>query len=113
MVDGRKALPLQRDKVAGRFVYFASDETIYNRQKEKRRKHDTNANLTELPSNAEAVIILVERIKCPKLSIENLCKKLNRKGHRIDHSTVQSLFEYHGLKKKLRIQSSKTITTSA
>ena len=113
MVDRRKALPCRRDKVAGRFVYFASDEIIYNRQKEKRQKHDTNANLTELPSNAEAVIILVERIKRPKLSIENLCKRLNRKGHRIDQASVQSLFEYHGLKKKLRIQSSKTITTSA
>ena len=102
MVDGRKALPLRRDKVAGRLVYFASDETVYNRQKEKRQKHDTYANLTELPSNAQAVIILVERIKRPKLSIENLCKRLNRKGHQIDHATVQGLFEYHGLQKKTR-----------
>jgi len=100
MVDGRKALPLRRDKVAGRFVYFAFDETVYHRQKEKRQKHDTYTNLTELPSNAEAVIILVERIKWPKLSIENLCKRLKRKGHQIDHATIQGLFEYHGLQKK-------------
>lgn len=100
MAEGRKALPLRRDKVAGRFVYFSPDETIYNGQKEKRHKHDTSGKLTELPSDAEAVIILVERIKRPKLNIENLCKRLNRKGHRIESERVQDLFEYHGLQKK-------------
>ncbi len=96
----RNITELRREKIAGQFVYFSSDEATCNKQKQKRQEDNTRQSLTKLPTDAEAVIILVERIKHPHLSIEQLYMKINKKGHRIKSETIGNLFEYHGLLKK-------------
>lgn len=98
--QGRYFEQLRREKVAGRFVYFSSDEAAFNKQKQKRQENETRAKLTRLPTDTEAVIILVEKIKHPNLSIEQLCVKLSQKGHRIKGESIRNLFERHGLIKK-------------
>jgi hypothetical protein len=51
----------------------------------------------KLPSDSEAVAILVETIKHPELTVENLCVELRKKKYRIAPETVRNLFAYHGL----------------
>jgi hypothetical protein len=105
MSQDRNVDELWKEKIGSQFVYFSYDEAIYNRQKQNREKHEKHAQLTRLPGDAEAIIILVELIKHPDMMIEQLSERLNRQGHQIKIETIRTLFEYHGLKKKLRIYS--------
>lgn len=91
---------LCREKKSGRFVFFSSDEKVYAAQKHNRDDSEIRIKLTQLPTDAEAVIILVEQIKYPHLSIEQLSKRLKKKGQRISSKTIRTLFECHGLTKK-------------
>jgi hypothetical protein len=84
---------LRREKIQGRFVYFTAKEKDYFEQKKKRA---TMTRSTQLPSDVEAIAILVETIKNPHLSAEQLCSKLKHK-HRISPQSVHNLFAYHGL----------------
>lgn len=99
----RNVSQLRREKLAGRFVYFASDEKIFNLQKQRRMEKDTRAKLTMLPTDMEAIIILVERIKQPDLSIELLSVRLNQKGHQINSELIRNLFQRYGLLKKTSV----------
>jgi hypothetical protein len=94
---------LRREKLLGRFVYFALDEKIFIQQKKRRMEEDTRTKLTMLPTDMEAIIILVERIKQPDLSIELLCARLNQKGHQINSELIRNLFQCHGLLKKTSV----------
>ncbi len=99
----RNVSQLRREKLSGRFVYFASDEKIFIQQKKRRMEEDTRTKLTMLPTDMEAIIILVERIKQPDLSIELLCARLNQKGHQINSELIRNLFQCHGLLKKTSV----------
>lgn len=94
---------LRREKIDGRFVYFSSDETTFTNQKQKRQEIGYRIKLTRLPTDTEAIIILVEKIKHPDVSIEQLSKKLNQKGHPIKTESIRNLFESHGLEKKTMV----------
>ena len=96
----RNIADLRREKIAGRFVYFSSNEVIFNKQKQKRNEDEAQTRQRNLPTDAEVVVILVERINHPEWSVEQLCVRLNKKGHRIKSEIIQNLFERHGLLKK-------------
>lgn len=96
----RNLQKMRREKIANRYVYFSSDETTFLKQKQKREKVDLYNKLTQIPTDTEAVTILVEKIKCPNLNIGQLTKRLNRKGHKIKKEAINKLFEYHGIQKK-------------
>jgi hypothetical protein len=100
MAQGRNLRKLHREKIAGRYVYFSSDEAIYGRQQQKREEDEARGRQRKLPTDAEAVLILVERINHPEWSVEQLCLRLNKKGHRIKSEIIQNLFARHGLFKK-------------
>lgn len=100
MSQDRNIYKLRKEKIGSQFVYFSSDETIYNQQKQKRQEHQKLIQLTRLPSDAESVIILVELIKHPHMIDEQLAESLNRQGHQIKSETIRNLLEYHGLEKK-------------
>lgn len=91
--DGR----WKREKIGNRYVYFSSDEQVFNRQREKRLEQ---LQSHRLPTDSEAVIILVEKIKYPHLEIERLAARLQRRGNTIETSSIDSLFKHHGLVKK-------------
>ncbi|MBT9136786.1 MAG: hypothetical protein DDT34_01872 [Firmicutes bacterium] len=59
----RSVEQLCRERVGNLFVYFSSDEEILARQKQKRQEVDASAGTAELPTDTEAIVILVERIK--------------------------------------------------
>jgi hypothetical protein len=88
---------LSREKHQGRFVYFAAESAIGQRQREGRMIMDAS---TRRPLDSEVIAILVETIKHPELSIEQLCRNLKRQGVAVTEQAVVNLFAYHGLELK-------------
>jgi hypothetical protein len=93
----RNLLQLRRENIGGQFVYFSSDEQTFIKQKKNRLEYIERVGLIKLPTDAEAVIILVERIKYPRLSLDQLAERLIRKGHLIKAGIIKNLFQQHGL----------------
>ncbi len=85
---------LKREKIQGRFIYFSGEEKDYSNQKERRSEITKKM---QMPSDIEAVTILVETIKNPDLNIDELWLKLQEENCRISLESVQNLFNYHGL----------------
>jgi hypothetical protein len=50
-----------------------------------------------LPSEFEAIAILVEKIKHPQWGLEKLASKLKAKNLRIEPHVIENLFLHHGL----------------
>jgi DNA-binding transcriptional regulator WhiA len=50
-----------------------------------------------LPSEFEAIAILVEKIKHPQWSLEKLASKLKAKNLYIEPHVIENLFLHHGL----------------
>ncbi len=85
---------VKREKIQGRFVYFSAIEKDYTNQKDSR---SGMARSIQLPSDIEAIAILLETIKKPQLSVEELSLALQDKNYRISPQSIQHLFSYHGL----------------
>jgi len=85
---------LIRERHHGRLVYFAAEPVLYRRQRDGRMIMDAQARR---PSDSEVIAILVETIKHPDWSLEQLCRHLKRQGLRLTEQAVSNLFIYHGL----------------
>ena len=90
----REHSDIKREKIQGRFVYFSAVETDYRKQKDYRADM---ARIKQLPSDIEAILILVETIKYPHLSIEGVALKLREKNCNVTPKSIQNLFDHHGL----------------
>jgi len=101
----RNELQLRREMIEGRFVYFASDKATCTRQKENLQEQTNPSDMRD-PTDAEAVVILVERIKHSGLSIEDLAKKLRKVGYRFSTEAIRHFLDSHGLLKKTQAISS-------
>lgn len=101
----RSESQLRRETIEGRFVYFASDKKTCVQQK-KTRQTPANPADTHVLTDAEAVVILVERIKHPGLSIEDLAKQLHKTGCRFSAESIRRFLDSHGLLKKTQAMSS-------
>lgn len=101
----RRESQLRREMIEGRFVYFASDKATRIQQK-KFRQMSTNQADVRAPTDAEAVVLLVERIKHPGLPIEGLAKKLHKAGYRFSAEAIRRFLDSHGLLKKTQAISS-------
>lgn len=91
---------IRREKVDNLFVHFGSDEECFIKQQQRRQEYNDRLKLTKLPTDAEAVIILVERIKYPHLDIEQLSARLSKKKCSIKPELIRNLFVHYGLLKK-------------
>jgi len=89
---------LKKERHSRDIVYFSSDKEVYKRQKRKRFPPEGAAG--ELPPDAQAIIILVELIHHPRMSIDELTAGLQGKGHTIDRGNIAALFTKHGISKK-------------
>ena len=85
---------LKREKIQRRFVYFSAVGKVYTKQK-KWRAGMTRIN--QLPSDIDVILILVETIKNPHLSIEELSLKLRDNNCNVTPESIRNLFDYHGL----------------
>ena len=88
---------LRRERHQGRFVYFAAAGEVFREQRQRRMAMGREA---ELPSDGEAVAILVERIKQPRSSVEELVVRLKAQSVRVSAQAVRNLFARHGLTEK-------------
>jgi len=79
-------------------VYFSSDEEVYRRQKQNRFPPEPTA--LKLPPDAITIIVLVELVKHPGSTPEQLSEMLRQEGYKIDADMIGNLLEHHGLKKK-------------
>ena len=91
---------IKRRKHQGRYVYFGAEPTCYAQQLQNRR---IMRKTQKLPSEFEAIAILVAKIKHPQLSPEGLANKLKGENLNIEPEVIENLFLHHGLaiKKKL------------
>lgn len=88
---------LKREKSRGHFVYYSSDPAVLDKQRQCRGAlHATGRH----PTPAEAVAILVEKIKHPALSHEALSRRLRKQNVRVEPVTIENLFLRHGLTEK-------------
>jgi hypothetical protein len=88
---------LFREKIKGRFIYFSHDEKIRKVQIQRRHEQDQGR---ELPTDAEAILILVEFIRSPQSSDQDLCERLRKNGMEVTPEMVAKLFDHHNLAKK-------------
>jgi hypothetical protein len=88
---------LKREKWGGRLVYFCAEHDIRITQ---RRERSTSQSAPPLPSDAQAIVILVFLLKNPKTTMEELVEIVNKEHKGIDITMVERLLEYYGLVKK-------------
>jgi hypothetical protein len=90
----QKHADIRREKIQGRFVYFSAVDKEYIEQKSIRV---SMTRITQLPRDTEAILILVETIRNPHLSVEALSVKLRESNYVITPESISKLFAYHGL----------------
>lgn len=88
---------VRREKLQGRFVYLSERPEIYNRQK---HSWTLSRNVADFPTDAQAIIILVQLIKQPGIGIEQLAGKASKQDKRIGSGAVRRLLQFHDLLKK-------------
>ncbi len=93
-------LNIQREKHQGVYVYFSKDPDQFKKQKRKRESIIESTALLDLPTDAEAIIILVELIKHPADKMDQLARRVRRKGVRLSTQKTKNLLIYHGILKK-------------
>ncbi|NTW60682.1 MAG: hypothetical protein HGA43_16140 [Nitrospirae bacterium] len=85
---------LRREKTRGRFVYYSADPVMGARQRQQRSAMSAR---NQLPSEFEAIAILVEQIKHPALSVAALSRRLKARQLCVEPHRIQNLFVHHGL----------------
>jgi len=89
---------IRREKHQGRFVYFSDEPQRYQEQKSVLYRPEA---IGRLPSDEEAVLILVQYIKHPHIGIEGISEKLAQQGKIIAPSVIRGFLEHHDLLKKI------------
>ena len=89
---------IKKERYKNYIIYFSSDPKKYEAQKRNRFPPEPSA--AKLPPDAQAIIILVELIHHPAMSIDELAVQLQEKGHAIEAGAVAELFRYYRIDKK-------------
>ncbi len=85
---------IKRQKHQGRYVYFAAKPACQAKQLHSRL---AMRQTHRLPSEFEAIAILVARIQHPQLSSADLANKLKGMNLPIEPEVIENLFLHHGL----------------
>jgi hypothetical protein len=89
----KEVADVKREKHQGRFVYLSNRSEIYARQKQ-------GWVTAGLPTDAQAVVILVQLIKHPDIDIEQLAVHVSEPGSSIEPAAIRSFLQLHDLLKK-------------
>ena len=96
-----KEIPgITRERHGRDVVYFSSDEQVYRRW--RRNRFPPASSSTGLSPDARSIVILVERIQHPRMSVDELAAQLRRKGHEVGAADIEALFERYQIDKKKR-----------
>lgn len=93
----RDVAGIRREKHKGRLIYFSDNKDIYIKQKKERK---LLMDERKVLLDADAVVVLVEYIKHPNISIEELTKMVTQKGRIFGPTIIRNFLEQHGLLKK-------------
>jgi len=85
---------LCREKVKGRFVWFAADADLHGKQRHNRLAQEAQTS-HDRPSDSDAVLILVDFIRHPNSSIEQMARRLERQGRSIGPEAIRALLIHH------------------
>lgn len=96
---------IRREKISNSYVYFSTDEVIYQKQKANRIRKNLEFTKNRL-TDISIIYILTEKIKYPEFDEVAISKNLIKQGVSVNHIAIIELFERLGIKKKLRISSS-------
>ena len=88
---------VQREKHHGRFIYLSDRPEVYSLQKRALAGHRRAAGV---PTDAEAVTILVELIKHPGIGVEQLATRVAKHSPWVEPAAVRAFLELHDLVKK-------------
>ena len=83
---------LRREKHLGCYVYLCSDTARYQDQKQQRSLMRGTVRTT---TDSEAVAILIEKIKCPNLSNDELSRRLKKQKVFVEPEIIHDLFVRH------------------
>jgi len=90
---------LYRENVMGRWIWFAADPKKRAEQQQTRLARAV-AKGSRMPTDREAVMILVDLIQHPDSGLEQVARRLKPKGLDIDVDAIRQLLEHHDLLKK-------------
>ena len=85
---------LKREKRQGIYVYF---DSASGRHAEQRQRRAVMIKSTRRLAEFEAIAILVEKIKHPKMNAEELSRRLRRKRVRVEPEMIRDLLTRQGL----------------
>jgi hypothetical protein len=91
---------LYRENLRGRWIWFAADPEIRDKQKQARLAQAVGSERPRMPSDMEAVMILVDLIHHPNSAPEQIARRLERKGLDLDAAAIRRLLVHHDLLKK-------------
>jgi len=91
---------IRRQRYEKRFLYFSDDEHRYRSQRRLRTEAAGERRPKDLPSDEQAIQILVDCIKHPDSSVQECAQRLRKKGKGISIVSIRSLLLYHGIEKK-------------
>ena len=84
---------VKREKHQGRFIYLSDRLKIYTRQKQR-------WTTIAFPTDAQAVVILVQLIKYPDIGIEQLADHVSAQGQSVEPAAIRRFLQFHDLLKK-------------
>ena len=84
---------VKREKHQGRFIYLSDRPEICTRQKQR-------WVTTSFPTDAQAVVILVQLIKHPEIGIEQLADFVFEQGQSLEPAAIRGFLQFHDLLKK-------------
>lgn len=90
---------LCREEMRGRWIWFAADPKIRDQQRHARLAQVVTY-APRMPSDMEAVMILVDLIHHPSSGLEQIAHRLKPKGLDIDVEAIRQLLTHHDLLKK-------------
>jgi len=90
---------IKREKIGSNYVYFSSDQQQFSEQLLK-RKLDSQALAQPPLKGSAAISVLVEAIKHPGYTSEQLSGHLYKQGTKIKPKVIQSFFAFYGIEKK-------------
>ncbi len=90
---------IYRENRMGRWIWFAADSKTREQQMQARLAQEV-AGESRMPSDMEAVMILVDLIDHPQSDVKQIARRLKSKQHDIDVTAIRQLLEHHGLLKK-------------
>ena len=90
---------IDRENLMRRWIWFAADPKIREQQKQTRLVQAVTKG-SRMPTDMEAVMILVDLIQHPDSDLEQVARRLKPKGVDIDVDSIRLLLAHHGLLKK-------------